>query len=186
VSFIQRAREAAEAAAAKAQEAAVSASRTAQDPGTVEKINKSLVSAGQGAKEAAGFARKSMNTIIERIDPSTLAELIVKATALQEQTNKALRMKGSPYRISEISIAATIPPGVSFAIGRIDDEPETLSEVVISSEELLESDPEAGDVVLALDGTTVDEALMSDAASAAGVEVPPGALPPSSIETEES
>jgi len=35
--------------------------------------------------------------------------------------NNAQREKGSPYRISEITISATIPPGVNFAIGRIDD-----------------------------------------------------------------
>jgi hypothetical protein len=160
VSFIQRAREAAETAAAKAQEAAAAATRTAQDPGTAARINRGLSSAGQGAKEAAGFARKSMNTIVERIDPATLAELIVKATALQEMTNKSLRSKGSPYRISEISIAATIPPGITFAIARIDDEPEALTDVVLTSEALLEAEPDAHEVVLSLDGTTVDEELM--------------------------
>lgn len=196
MSFIQRAREAAEAAASKAHEAAAMASRTAHDPTTVEKLNKSLNSAGQGAKEAAGFARKSMNTIIERIDPSTLAELIIKATALQEQTNKSLRTKGSPYRISEISIAATIPPGVTFAIGRIDDEPEALGEVVVSSAELLESGPDTSELVLSLDGTTVDEAVLS-AGTPAGSEgtaavgdapageAAPAVLSPSTIETED-
>lgn len=123
VSFIQRARDAAEAAAAKAQEAAANANRTMHDPSTAERLNRGLANAGQGAREAVGLARKSMHTIIERIDPGTLAELIVKATALQEMTNKSLRAKGSPYRISEISIAASIPPGVTFAIGRIDDDP---------------------------------------------------------------
>lgn len=184
MSFIQRAREAAEAAAAKAQEAAAAASRTAHDPTTVDKINKSLSSAGQGAREAVGFARKSMNTIIERIDPGTLAELIIKATALQEMTNRSLRSKGSPYRISEISIAATIPPGVSFAIARIDDEPEALGEVVVSSAELLETTADASDLVLSLDGTTVDEAAMGTSGAAADVQAAPGAMPPSAIETE--
>ena len=184
MSFMQRAREAAEAAATKAQEAAAAATRTAQDPSTVDKINKSLSSAGQGAREAVGFARKSMNTIIERIDPGTLAELIIKATALQEMTNRSLRSKGSPYRISEISIAATIPPGVSFAIARIDDEPEPLSEVVLSSAELLEAAPDTSDLVLSLDGTTVDETVMGPSGGAADVEGAPGAMAPSSIETE--
>jgi hypothetical protein len=184
VSFIQRAREAAETAAAKAQEAAAAATRTAQDPSTAARINRGLSSAGQGAKEAAGFARKSMNTIVERIDPATLAELIVKATALQEMTNKSLRSKGSPYRISEISIAATIPPGVTFAIARIDDEPEALTDVVLTSEALLEAEPDAHEVVLSLDGTTVDEELMEplggsdvdDSLEAAGDEAVDAAL----------
>lgn len=182
MSFIQRAREAAEAAAAKAQEAAASASRTASDPSTAERINRGLANAGQGAKEAVGVARKGMNTIIERIDPGTLAELIIKATALQELTNKSLRAKGSPYRISEISIAASIPPGVTFAIGRIDDEPESLGEVVVSSSELLETGPDATDLVLALDGTVVDEGAVEAAPT---VDARPGAMPPSSIESTE-
>lgn len=185
MSFIQRAREAAEAAAAKAQEAAASASRTASDPSTAERLNRRLASAGQGAKEAVGVARKGMNTIIERIDPGTLAELIIKATALQELTNKSLRAKGSPYRISEISIAATIPPGVTFAIGRIDDEPEPLDEVVVSSSELLESGPEAGDLVLALDGTVVDERAVDAGLAAPEPDAQPGAMPASSIDSTE-
>jgi hypothetical protein len=42
-----------------------------------------------------------MTTVVEKIDPATLAELIVRATALQEMTNRALREKvvalpGSP------------------------------------------------------------------------------------------
>ncbi|MFP5341345.1 MAG: hypothetical protein ACLGIJ_00260 [Candidatus Limnocylindria bacterium] len=178
MSFIQRARDAAEAAATKAHDAAATATRVVHDPSTTDKLNRGLASAGQGAREAAGFARKSVHTIIERIDPGTLAELIIKATALQEQTNKALRTKGSPYRISEISIAATIPPGVTFAIGRIDDEPEGLGEVVVSSAELLESGTDTSDLVLALDGTTVDEAALGDPTPAVDVEArPDGTLP---------
>jgi len=119
VSFIQRAREAAEAAAesarTKATEAAGAASRTASDPATQEKF-------GQQARAAMGAARRGVSTVVERIDPGVLADLIIKATALQETTNRALRAKHSPYRINEISIAATIPPGVNFAIGRIDVE----------------------------------------------------------------
>lgn len=160
MSFIQRARDAAESAAAKAQEAAASATRTAQDPAMAERINRGLNNAGQASRDAAGFARKSVTTIVERIDPATLADLIIKATALQEMTNKALRAKGSPYRISELSIAATIPPGVTFAIARIDDQPEPLSEVVLSSAALLDADPEATDLVIALDGTTVEESAL--------------------------
>ncbi len=177
MSFMQRAREAAEAAAAKAQEAAASASRTASDPSTMERIDRGLTSAGQGARGAANLARKGVNTVIERIDPGTLAELIIKATALQEMTNKALRQKGSPYRIAEISISASIPPAVSFAIQRLEDEPEEVAATVVSSSELVEQIVESGDLVLALDGTTVDEAAVEPPS----VDVAPGAMPPSSI-----
>ena len=121
MSFIQRAREAAEAAAesarAKATEAAGIASRTASDPATQEKL-------GQQARAAMGAARRGVSTVVERIDPGVLADLVIKATALQEMTNTSLRAKKSPYRINEISIAASIPPGITFAIGRIDVEEE--------------------------------------------------------------
>ena len=189
VSFIKRAQEAAEAAKSKVEEAAGTASRTAADPTTTERINKSLAGAGQGAREAVGLARRGVNTVIERIDPATLAELIVKATALQEMTNKALRAKQSPYRISEISISASIPPGVTFAIGRIDDVDEELLGEIHESAELLEAASGAADVVVALDGATIDAGMAKAIAEAAAVpglpEAAPGAMPPSSVSRED-
>ena len=80
-----------------------------------------------GEARAAGARRhgrrpaRRVSTVVERIDPSVLADLIIKATALQEMTNSSLREKQSPYRISEIGITASIPPGVTFSIGRLDD-----------------------------------------------------------------
>jgi hypothetical protein len=177
VSFMKRAQEAAEAARVKAQEAASAASRTASDPSTQEKINKSLSGASQGAREAVGMARRGVNTVIERIDPGTLAELIIRATALQEMTNASLREKRSPYRIAEISIAASIPPGVTFAIGRIDDEAEIITGDIHTSAQLVEQEGEVGDVVLALDGAMLDQEIAEAIAEAAAV---PGAMPPSS------
>lgn len=181
VSFIKKAQEAAaqaaESARLLAQDAAVAAGRTASDPTTQDRIGKGLTGAGAGAREAIGMAKRGVTTVIEKIDPGTLAELIIKATALQEMTNKALRQKGSPYRISEISISASIPPSVSFAIQRLDDEPEELGGSVVASSELVEQIVESGDLVLALDGTTVDPAVVE----APAVHDAPGALPPSSV-----
>jgi len=135
MSFIQRAREAAEAAAeqarARATDAAGVVSHTAQDPATQEKL-------GQQARAAMGAARRGVSTVVERIDPGVLADLIIKATALQEMTNSSLRDKNSPYRINEISIAASIPPGVTFAIGRIDVQQEAATGTEVSSAELVE------------------------------------------------
>ena len=155
MSFLQRAKEAAEAAATSAQQAAETArakatevGQRASDPTTQERL-------GRQAREAIGQARKGMATVIEKIDPSTLADLIVKATALQEKTNASLRDKKSPYRISEIGITASIPPGVSFVISRI-DEGEILSGTAVSSAELIETLPELNEQVVALDGTTTD------------------------------
>ncbi len=76
-------------------------------------------------------------------------------------TNTSLRTKGSPYRISEITISASIPPGVSFAIVRLSDEPEVLPDAVVSSQDLVDrADAPVGDAVLSLDGATVDEATI--------------------------
>ncbi len=184
MSFIKKAQEAAaqaaEGARLRAQEAATAAGRTAGDPATQDMIGKSLSGAGAGAREAIGMAKRGVTTVIEKIDPGTLAELIIKATALQEMTNKALRKKGSPYRISEISISASIPPAVSFAIQRLDDEPEAVDGAIVSSSDLVEQIVESGDLVLALDGTTVDPAAVEPRP----VDTPPGAMPPSAISSD--
>ena len=74
------------------------------DPATQEKL-------GQQARAALGAARRGVSTVVERIDPGVLADLIIKATALQEMTNASLREKKSPYRITEVAITASIPPG---------------------------------------------------------------------------
>jgi hypothetical protein len=159
VSFIKRAREAAEAAAESAQhaaeaartkaaEVATTAGRSASDPATHERL-------GRQAKEALGAARKGMSTMVERIDAGTLAELVIKATALQEKTNASLRDKRSPYRVNEIAISASIPPGITFTIGRIGEE-EILSGTAVTSAELIQTLPEVGEDVIALDGTIAD------------------------------
>ncbi len=179
MSFIKRAQEAAEAAKQMASDAAATATRTAKDPTTQEKINKSFSTASQGAREAAGMARRGVTTVIEKIDPSTLAELVIKATALQEMTNTSLREKRSPYRISEISISASIPPGVSFAISRIDSAEEVIDGTVRDSAQLVQAAADSGDVVLALDGATIDESTVKAYAEAAAV--PEGTMAPSSI-----
>jgi hypothetical protein len=149
----------ADQARAKAGDAADQARAKAGDPATTERL-------GKQARDAVGMAKRGFSTVVERIDPGTLADLIIKATALQEMTNAALRKKGSPYRISEIAIEASIPPGVAFSIGRIDDPEELLPATTISSEELVEALPAAGESVISLDGTTIDDAAIADAQAA--------------------
>ena len=174
VSFIKKAQEAAVQAAdlarARATEAAAAANRTASDPATAESLTR-------GARDAVGMARRGVTTVIEKIDPGTLAELIIKATALQELTNQSLRRKDSPYRIAEITISASIPPAVSFTIGRLGEEPEEVVGETVDSSELVELSTDAGELVLALDGTTVDEGVVASTASD-GIES--DAMPPSS------
>src|SRR6187200_1632785 len=147
MSFIRRAQEAAAAAAEQAQHAAGLASKQASDPATQEKL-------GQQARAAMGAARRGVSTVVERIDPSVLADLIIKSTALQEMTNASLREKQSPYRISEIGITASIPPGVTFSIARLDSHEETITGAVVSSEQLVDEQV-PGEAVISLDGTTL-------------------------------
>ena len=163
MSFFKKAQEAATQAAEAARQTAAAANQKANDPATQEAIARS-------ARDAAGMARRGVTTVIEKIDPGTLAELIIKATYLQELTNKALRQKGSPYRIGEISISASIPPAVSFAINRLDDAHEDVVGEVVSSTELVALEADDGELVLSLDGTTVDGGAM--AAAAASSESP--------------
>lgn len=97
------------AADASARAAGAVAAR-AQDPATHAKVKGGLQAAGRGAR-----------TMVERIDPGILAEVVIKATALQERTNARLREKGSIYRIGELQVTASIPPGLSFVILRVDE-----------------------------------------------------------------
>jgi hypothetical protein len=96
----------------KARQAAAAAAVTAKETAGV---------AGAGVKGAAGIAKTSASAAVDRINPNTLADLVIKATIIQERTNAALREKGSAYRIAEIAITAAFPPEISFSIARIGD-----------------------------------------------------------------
>ncbi len=72
-------------------------------------------------KKAAKRGKTSLSTLVEKIDPGILADLIIKATAAQEKANIALRQRNSPYRIAEINITATIPPQIGFSVQRMGD-----------------------------------------------------------------
>jgi hypothetical protein len=160
MSFLDRAKQAAAQAAEGAKQAAeqarTAASETAgraqsamNDPATAEK-----------ARGALSRARSRVSTAIDRIDPNVLADVIIKATALQERANAALKAKGSPYRISEVVIGAAIPPSISFSIARTHDlEADAVPEGAVASTQLLARVGGDGTSnVQALDGSTVDEA----------------------------
>jgi hypothetical protein len=165
MSFIKRAQEAAAAAAEQAQQAAGLASKATSDPATQEKL-------GQQARAAMGAARRGVSTVVERIDPSVLADLIIKSTALQEMTNGSLREKQSPYRISEVNITASIPPGITFSISRMDDNEEVVTGTTVSSASLAATLPEGGDAVIALDGTSLSQEQLAEVRNALANEVP--------------
>ncbi len=117
--------EASKAAAGATSRAATAAVHKAQDPETQKRVKEQMKSAGRSAR-----------TIIERIDPGILADVIIKTTALQEKANARLQAKGSIYRIGEIQVTASLPPGVSFSIVRIGDA-EARQEDLHSSLELI-------------------------------------------------
>ena len=99
---------AAGAAADVSAKAAGAAVAKVQDPATQARVKHGIASAGRGAR-----------TLVERIDPGILADVVIKATALQERANARLRSKGSIYRIGEIQVTASLPPGISFSIERV-------------------------------------------------------------------
>ncbi len=103
--------DAARDAADATSKAAGAVAAKAQDPATQARVRGGLATAGRSAR-----------TMVERIDPGILADVIIKATALQEKANARLRRKGSMYRIGEIQVTASLPPGVSFSIVRVADE----------------------------------------------------------------
>ncbi len=161
--IFEKARQAAEQAADATRQAADDARRRAEgaavalsDPTTQEKAKQALDMAGKQTKVGLGHARRGLSTAIDKIDPNILADMIIKATSLQEKANAALRDKGSPYRVAEIGIAASIPPQVTFSIGRIDD-PEQAPPAadLIESTELLEDSPLDDMEIVSLDGTVV-------------------------------
>jgi hypothetical protein len=113
------------------------------------------------AESALRKAKSGFTTALERIDPKILADVVIKATSLQERANASLRERGSVYRISEIGIGAAIPPSVTFTIGRV-DEPDAPG--LLDSSSLLETEDVAPDTIITLDGTELDEATIAEAA----------------------
>jgi hypothetical protein len=163
MSFLQKARDAAaQAAAQAAEQAKVVGSQVGEQARVLGEKAQDPVAQARAKRQAAEAmhrARRSVNTMVERIDPGTLADLIIKSTALQEMTNRALKKKGSPYRIQEIVITASIPPGVSFAIGRVHDD-EAGGEELVSSVELVEEAKLDEEAIVSLDGTEVSTAAL--------------------------
>jgi hypothetical protein len=151
MSFMEKARQAAEQAR---QAASQTIAQVTSDESQAQ-IQKAAQSAGGGLRGAAGQARRGMVTLVEKIDPALLADIIIKATALQEHTNYALRDKRSAYRIGELTITATIPPQIGFAITRISDEElEGLRSAPVESTELVEATETADEEIVSLDGAT--------------------------------
>jgi hypothetical protein len=155
-SFLERAKQAAEQARQTAIETTERAQATMRDPATKDK-----------ARHTLSLARKGITTAVERIDPSVLADVIIKATVLQEKANAALRAKGSPYRISEIGIGAAIPPSITFSIGRLDDAGQDPADLAATPAAVVaaaatELGTEVAARITTLDGSEIDESDLAE------------------------
>jgi hypothetical protein len=160
MSFFEKARQAANQATDQARQAAEQARLRVSDPATQDKARQAMSSAGTSARSAAGSAKRGLSTMVDKIDPGLLAEIVIKATALQEKANAALRAKGSMYRVAEITITATLPPQVGFSVSRIGEVEETATGRELTSTEIEAKEPEiAQEQVVSLDGTVDQEAL---------------------------
>lgn len=132
MSFFEKARQAADRAAEQARVAADKAAEQARVAAKQAGVQEKLAAAAKGAGEQARIAGQKVR---RGLTHERMAELIVKATALQERTNAELRAKNSPYRIMEINITASFPPNIGFTIARLAD-PELVGAVVESVEML--------------------------------------------------
>ena len=149
MSFLERAKHAADQAKHAADQARLAAESVAER--TAARMNDPVTTAK--TRQKLQVAKRSLATALERIDPGVLADIVIKATILQERANASLRAKGSPYRISEIAIGAALPPSITFSIARLDDP--TAEPTMWSGG----SDDLAGDgTITALDGTKLEEA----------------------------
>jgi hypothetical protein len=175
MTFMERARQAAGAAAVAAAKVSVDVGSQAAKAGadlggraaaaTAATIRDPATKAR--ARAALKKAKRGFTTVLERIDPRILADVVVKATSLQEKANASLKDRGSAYRIGEITIGASFPPSIQFSIERVDDPDVEL----LDSSTLLEkaaaaaaSNPDAAmaDTIVGLDGTAVDEAALDE------------------------
>jgi hypothetical protein len=129
MTFMERAKQAAGAAASTAAKVSVDVGSQAAKAGA--DLGGRAAAATQAtikdpatkarARAALKKAKRGFTTVLERIDPRILADVVVKATSLQEKANLSLKERGSVYRISQIQIGAAIPPSIQFTIARVDE-----------------------------------------------------------------
>ena len=175
MTFMEKARQAAGAAAVAAAKVSVDVGSQAAKAGADLSGRAAHATATYArdpatkARAAAALkkAKRGFTTVLERIDPRILADVVVKATSLQEKANASLKERHSAYRIGEITIGASFPPSIQFSIERIDDPDLAL----LDSSTLLEkaaataaANPDAAmaDTIVGLDGTAVHEADLEE------------------------
>jgi hypothetical protein len=146
--------QAAKAGADLSSKAAHQAAVTLRDPATKAR-----------AQSALRKAKRGFTTVLERIDPRILADVVVKATSLQEKANASLKDRGSAYRIGEITIGASFPPSIQFSIERVDDPEQVLHDSSVLLEKAKEREGNADAIpatIVGLDGTVVDETVLEE------------------------
>jgi hypothetical protein len=174
MTFMEKARQAAGQAAVAAAKVSVDVGSQAAKAGA-ELGGKAAAATAASIKDPANKARaqaalkkakRGFTTALERIDPRILADVVVKATSLQEKANRSLQERGSVYRIGEITIGASIPPSIQFSIERVDDP----NNALLDSSTLLAKAANPADptppieveTIVTLDGTAVANADLDD------------------------
>jgi hypothetical protein len=157
MSFLDRAKHAASQAATAAAKVSADVGREAAKVGAEvgQKAATTIRDPATKARAESALkkAKRGFTTALERIDPKILADVVIKATSLQERANASLKERGSVYRISEIGIGAAIPPSVTFTIARVDDAD---GHRLMDSSTLLAADAaRAEETIVSLDGTAV-------------------------------
>jgi hypothetical protein len=153
VSFLERAKQVAEQAAKVGAEVGREAAKVGAEVGQKAATTIRDPATKARAQSAVNKAKRGFTTALERIDPKILADVVIKATSLQERANASLKERGSVYRISEIGIGAAIPPSVTFTIARVD---EVDDHGLQDSSTLLAADAAAtSETIVSLDGVAV-------------------------------
>jgi hypothetical protein len=171
MSFLDRAKQVAGQAATTAAKVGAEVGREAAHVGAqmgkqVETTIKDPATKAR-AQSALRKAKRGFSTALERIDPKILADVVIKATSLQERANASLKDRGSVYRIGEIGIGASIPPSITFTIERVDDPSKpglNDSQTLLAQ---VEADGGAPETIVTLDGTAIDEATIEEVAAEA-------------------
>jgi hypothetical protein len=171
MSFLERAKQAAGQAATTAAKVGADAGReaahvSAQVGRQMETTIKDPATKAR-AQSALRKAKRGFSTALERIDPKILADVVIKATSLQERANQSLQDRGSVYRIGEIGIGAAIPPSITFSIVRVDDPTKAGLSDSRTLMAQLESESDVPDAIVTLDGTAIDEATIEEVAAEA-------------------
>ena len=162
MSFMERARLAAQQAAKIGGEVGREAAKVGAEVGSKAAVTIKDPATKARAQSALRKAKRGFTTALERIDPKILADVVIKATSLQERANASLKERGSVYRIGEIGIGAAIPPSITFTIERVDDP--TKAGLSDSQTLLAQVEAEGGspETIVTLDGTAIDEATIEE------------------------